>query len=259
MDITLGARSGMAAALTALALASAPPARAGNNWALPRDPALHKLTQQWAIVQQIAPGDKAMARMEFDSADRAIAHVSGFLGRRFSELPPSQATLPLTARDLLSIWAEPEETVQPGRSRPAHIASLRWVNRDDDLKLLDSILDGLKASAGAGFFILGGLTVTATAVAAAGLLAGILKLAYNALSKGAILSPRDYSVIAALFGQTSGLTDQQILDRLLSSEQDWTLEQVREHLEALGEIPSRSGKISLVWKSTNGRWRTAGV
>ena len=35
MDMTLRTRSGIAAALMALALAAAPPARAGNSWALP--------------------------------------------------------------------------------------------------------------------------------------------------------------------------------------------------------------------------------
>jgi len=200
-----------------------------------------------------------MGRTEFDSADTAIAHVSDILGRQLSAMAPTQPALSLVARDLLSIWAEPVETVQPGRSRPAHIAALRWVIRDDDLKLLDSILDGLKASAGAGFFILGGLTVTGTTVAAVSLLAGTLKLTYNAISKGVTLSARDYSVIAALFGQSGGLTDQEILDRLLTAEPNWTLEQVREHLVALGEMPSRTGKISLIWKSSDARWRTAGV
>jgi transposase-like protein len=38
-----------------------------------------------------------------------------------------------------------DKTVQEIASKPAHIAALRWVIRDDDLKLLDSILDGLKA------------------------------------------------------------------------------------------------------------------
>jgi hypothetical protein len=200
-----------------------------------------------------------MGRIEFDSADKAIAHVSDFLGRQLAETTPTPSGLSLAARDLLAIWAQPVETVQPGRSRPAHVAALRWVIRDDDLKLLDSILDGLKASAGAGFFILGGLTVTGTAVAAAGILAGTLKLAYNAASKGATLSASDYSVIAALFGQSVGLTDQEILDRLSTSEPNWTIDQVRERLAALGEMPSRSGKVSLVWKAADGRWRTAGV
>jgi len=136
---------------------------------------------------------------------------------------------------------------------------LRWVIRNDDLKLLDSVLDGLKTSAGAGFFVLGGLTVTGLTVATAGLFAGFLKLAYNAVSKGAILSSRDYSLIAALFGQSAGLTDQEILDRLIATEPGWTIEDVRERLTMLGETPSRSGKISLVWKSTDARWRTAGV
>ncbi len=200
-----------------------------------------------------------MGQIEFDSADKATAHISDLLRRQLSVTDPTSSAFPLAARDLLSIWAQQAETVQPVRGRPAHIAALRWVIRDDDLKLLDAILDGMKASAGAGFFILGGLTVTGTAAAAAAIFAGMLKLAYNALSKGATLSVPDYSVIAVLFAQSGGLTDQEILDRLSTSEPNWTIDQVRERLAALGEIPSRSGKISLVWKGADGRWRTAGV
>ena len=200
-----------------------------------------------------------MEQAEFDSSDKATECLSDLLTSKLSGTSPSAIPVDLVAQDLLSIWASPLETVQPGRSRPAHIAGLRWVIRNDDLKLLDSILDGLKASAGAGFFLLGGLTMTGTAVAAAGLLAGFLKLAYNASSKGAILDARDYSVIAAMFGHPAGFTKEEILERLSVKEPDWTIDEVGKHLDRLSETPSRSGKIALVWKSADEKWRTAGV
>jgi hypothetical protein len=200
-----------------------------------------------------------MEQIEFNSAEKVTEYVSNFLRQRFpkTSLPPE--ALSLVARDMSPIWEELSETVRPARSRPAHVASFKWVIRNDDLKLLDSVLDGLKASAGVGFFILAGVTVTGGTVAAAGILAGFLKLAYNAASKGAILSTRNYSIIATLFGQPAGLTDQEILDRLLTTEPSWTIEEIREGLTMLSEIPSRSGKISLVWKSADAQWRTTGV
>jgi hypothetical protein len=132
------------------------------------------------------------------------------------------------------------------------------VIRDDDLKVLDTILDGLKASAGAGFFVLADLKPTATVVAAAGLLAGLVKLAYNAVSKGVVLSPADYSLLAILSKHRDGLSEEQLLDKLQQTSPDWTAEKVAAALVDLSEAASRSGKIALAWKSA-GKWRLAGV
>jgi len=200
-----------------------------------------------------------MEQTEFDNAEKAAECVSNALQHKLSDILPSGVPLSLLARDLITIWVKQIETIQPKRSRPAHIAGLRWVIRSDDLKLLDSILDGLKVSAGAGFFILGGLTPTGTVVAAAGLFASFLKLTFNAVSKGAVLCPRDYSVIATLFGQSTGMTNQDILDHLSNVESDWTLTEIDERLTKLSEIPCQSGKIAMVWKSFDARWRTAGI
>jgi hypothetical protein len=201
-----------------------------------------------------------MTQVEFDRVGEASTYICDFLESRLPNGGLSSKDRLSLAGDLTSIWAESVKTVRPGLGSGAHIASLRWVIRDDDLKLLDSILDGLKASAGAGFFILAGRTVTGSTVAAVSILAAFLKLAYNALTKGAILSPRDYSVIATLFNETNGLTEKEILDRLLSSEPNWTAEQVTECVVKLTRLPSGSGKVTLVWKSDDdGRWRVTGV
>jgi hypothetical protein len=200
-----------------------------------------------------------MEQAEFNRAEDAIAYISEFLSRRLQDRSLSAGVSLLVAQDLVSIWAKPAETINPRRSSPAHLADLNYVIRNDDLKLLDSTLDGLKASAAAGFFILAGVGITGTAVATVGMLAGFLKLAYNAVTKGAILSKHNYSILAALFGEPAGLTDQAILDRLLTTEPDWTIEGIRDGLTMLTEVPSRSGKIAMVWKSTDARWRTTGI
>jgi hypothetical protein len=198
-----------------------------------------------------------MGDREFTRADDVIAFVASHLEGRLSDLPTSANAA--AAEQLSSIWSQPIQSVRPPGGRPAHIAALRWVIRDDDLKVLDTVLDGLKASAGAGFFVLTDLKPTAVVVAAVGLLAGVVKLAYNAASKGVVLSPDDYSIISALLKHKDGLTEEQLLEELRPADPGWTPEKTRSELARLAEAPSRSGKIALVWKTPDSKWRTTGL
>lgn len=199
-----------------------------------------------------------MSVREYTNADEVIVLIASHLAGKLSALPTPPGAMRLTATELSTIWSEPIQSVRPPGSRPAHIAALRWVIRDDDLKILDTILDGLKASAGAGFFVLADLKPTAAVVAAAGLLAGLVKLAYNAVSKGVVLSPPDYSMLAVLSKHGDGLSEEQLLEKLLQTGSDWTPEKIAAGLVNLSEAASRSGKIALAWKSA-GKWRLAGV
>lgn len=200
-----------------------------------------------------------MEAVEFDKNEDASAYLAGFLATRLSDSSVSSGSIPLLAQDLLSVWAVPVETVRPPNVRPAHIAGLKWVIRDEDLKVLDSILDGVKASAGAGFFAMAGITAVPHVVAGVGITAAFLKLAYNAVTKGVRLSPEDYSILATVIGKPSGLLAEEIYDRLAKVEPNWTVEAISQRLTSLTEIPNKSGKIALVWKSADNRWRTTGV
>ncbi len=193
----------------------------------------------------------------------ASTDVEGFLSAHIAgtqlgaALPASDCAL--LARELAPLWHEAVDTVRSPHARPAHVAGLRWVIRDEDLKLFDTILDGVKTSAGAGFFVLAGLTPIGATAAAIGIAAAFLKLIYNARKKGAFLSERDYSLIATLLSEPAGLTEEEILVRLSSAESGWTVAMVRESLAALADVSTASGRVSMVWKSADGRWRTAGL
>ena len=196
---------------------------------------------------------------EYMIADEAVTVIALYISQKMADSALPSGLYDVIAADLLPLWMKKAATVHPPGSRPTHVAALRWVIRDDDLRILDTVLDSLKVSAGAGFFVLPNIASTATIVAAAGLFTGIVKLAYNATSKGVALSPHHYSIISTLFGQRDGLTDEDLLSRLLRSQDDWTIDGVRAGLATLSEAPSRSGKIALVWKSADDRWRTTGV
>jgi len=200
-----------------------------------------------------------MTTDEYVDMDEAVMLITTHVQKKLADIGASSEFMPTVAGDLLSLWEEEVETVRVPGSRPTHIAALKWVIRNDDLKILDTVLDGLKASSGAGFFVLADRSISASIVAAAGLFAGVVKLAYNAVSKGVVLSSRDYSIIAALFDQDDGLTKEDLLSRLLLTQSNWTIDDVQTGLASLSETPSRNGKIQLVWKSADDRWRTTGV
>ncbi len=195
---------------------------------------------------------------QFDNVASAAAAVSGTLGSKLSAIVPGGMDSDVLARELIAIWSVPVETVQPRRNRPAHVARLRWVIRNEDLKLFDSVLDGLSASSAVGLFLSDSWD-KGSAVAIVAMLAKLLKLSYNAVKKGVVLDGRAFAVMAVLIQQSGGLTDEQILAHVSPKQDDWTLAQVRQVLAELGSAASRSGKIALVWQSTDQTWRTCDV
>jgi hypothetical protein len=69
--------------------------------------------------------------------------------------------------------------------------------RDDDLKILDALIDGLKAAAGAGFFLLVFTGPQATAAIAGVLMAGA-RLIRQLWTKSVSLSPDDHRILFIL-------------------------------------------------------------
>jgi hypothetical protein len=55
---------------------------------------------------------------------------------------------------VLPIWEEAQQIVRAPGAKGLQIPAIRWVIPDDDLRLFDAILDGVKAAAGTGFFFL---------------------------------------------------------------------------------------------------------
>lgn len=190
----------------------------------------------------------------FDNRDAAAAWVVASL-RSSDWLTVEDRAL--IASELLPLWQAPLDTVRPARGRPAHVAAFHWVIRDDDLKLLDSIIEGIKVAATAGFFLVP-LGSTALGVAVAGLATAFLKVAYNAWTRGVKLTPKDYALFASLKQSQAGVTVEDLAVKFGSQDEAWTPDAVRAGLTRLMEAPSPSGRIGLVWQ-TEGRWRVAGA
>ena len=99
------------------------------------------------------------------------------------------------------------------------VRRFKWVIQDDDLALLGSLGDGIKAAAAAGFFA----TATATAGAAltsaiTGIVIALFTLLRQALKKGAILDADEIAVLAVLASSGRALPAAQIAQALQRDE-----------------------------------------
>jgi hypothetical protein len=188
--------------------------------------------------------------------EEALRRVIGALEVKLEGLLPSAVPAHDLAAELMPLWKRPTETIAAPGSRPAWLPG-KIVVRDEDLKLLDAVLDGLKASVGVGFF-LSGAPAVASATAATGIAAVLIKLIYNAAMKGVALNGRSHAVLAALAAHRGGLTAVEIAELLAPDDPTLNTAAVNEILIGLSAAPARSGKVALVWEAS-GRWRTTGV
>jgi hypothetical protein len=172
--------------------------------------------------------------------------------RGFSD--QSQAAL---LSSLAPLWSEPSDPTAP-RTR-ASISALRWVIRDEDLKLLDAIISGITLSASAGFLLSAVVSPSAMSTAIINITVALMKLLYNAHQKGATLSKEDFALISLLKSKPDGLQEQEISSQLAAAGINCPPEELRRRLRSLLEVPTRSGKTALVWESAEHIWRSSGV
>jgi hypothetical protein len=91
------------------------------------------------------------------------------------------------------------------------IPGIRWVIKDSDLALFNSIIDSVKAAVPAGL-LAGSVTQGAILGSALGVMVIVLKSAHRALKKGVILTPLQYEVLVALRSTApSGVEKHQLL------------------------------------------------
>jgi hypothetical protein len=137
----------------------------------------------------------------------------------------------------------------------------RWIIKNDDLKFLESLLDGLKGAAAAGFFLLAGATPAATLAAVIGLAAMVFKIGRQALRKGRTLLPYEYGIVTVLCGHRDGLMLSELvmgLDHF--TRQKNNAEQVQDCLTRLKAINLADGTVvALVAEDAQGRWFAAGI
>jgi hypothetical protein len=194
----------------------------------------------------------------FETSESAITVIRAHLATHSKLMG---AELDAIAEGLLPTWEDRQAVVRPPGTSALMIGSLRWVIRDDDLRLLDSILDGLAVSAGAGFFLLPKVPLTEALSAVVGIVVALVKLGQQIRLKGIWLQPSEYAVLATLHhaGQ-SGLSDLTLLSSLNRQRKHWTRKTLSRQLEILTDKPANDGtKVALVYKFADGRWRTSGI
>jgi hypothetical protein len=148
--------------------------------------------------------------------------------------------------------------VPPGAA-PVLIPHFRWVIKNEDLALMDTIFDGVRSAASAGFFVVTGVGHVTEWAAIAGLVATIFKASRNAVRKGKVLEPDTYAVLSTVKA-IGPLSERTIFESLHSRDEKWTLEAVHSALVALKAMPMNSGEPrQLVSEDSAGEWRAAGL
>ncbi|WP_038610319.1 hypothetical protein [Pseudomonas alkylphenolica] len=192
-----------------------------------------------------------MSEVDTESEELATDVVSELLKPYFHDIADSDISA--LSHALLPLWLKPNKTCKSDSSMDASISTFRYVIRDEDLKLLDSILSGVSAAAAANF-MLSAFTPTITV----GLVSSFLKVLYNLKNKGVFLDQQSYAVLSALWPHKEGLTCHQIVYELAVKGIEMTPDTTLDKLNSLIDVPCGSGKVSLVW-TKNDIWRANGV
>lgn len=147
---------------------------------------------------------------------------------------------------------------------PGHLGFLvpryRWVVRDEDLRLVDSLF--ASASAVVGTNVLVG---SEAATAVVGVVAAVFTLFRAAYRKGAMLSEQETTLLVALKGIGSPNTVDALVAYLNgehgnASESEWTTERVKDLLESLERTRLQDGSVvALVERDGRGMWGIAGI
>jgi len=156
------------------------------------------------------------------------------------------------------VHEEKIESLPPGAA-PALSKRFRWVIRDDDLQWMDALLDGLKASASAGFFVMASAANPATWAAVVAILAVLFKVSRHAVKKGKRLDERLFDLIFTLH-ESEGAESEELLARLRERDATWTMDEIEAGLKVLGRMPMNDGTIrELVSQLPNRQWRVSGI
>lgn len=166
------------------------------------------------------------------------------------------------ATDILPLWEHAQQTA-PTPGRLSGFLPLRYVIPSHDLKIVETCCAVLSAAAGANFLIpqfASDPTIKSLAPAIVGVAVAVLKLLHN-LRLTVRLKPLDHAVVALLVAKNAnGLTTVQVFDALRPTWPDVSEQLLEARLTALTACATVSGtKTALVWKDSDGCWRTNGV
>jgi hypothetical protein len=136
----------------------------------------------------------------------------------------------------------------------------RWIIKDDDLQLLESLTRGAQAAAGAGFFA-AGMPSTTVVAAAVGVAVAVFKMIRQVLRKGARVEQRQREILLLLKANPKGMTADQLLAALnASAKANWSLAEVETELTKLEKVRLSDGTVvAFVAVATDRTWSCAGA
>lgn len=133
------------------------------------------------------------------------------------------------------------------------LPKIRYAIKNEDIKLLDAILDGLKAAASVNFFQ--GSPADKTIPAITGVIAALLKLGRDIL-KGVRLNSTELLLLVILKRDGASETND-LIEKLVSKK---VAIEEQELLKLLGNLSQKKSligtNVSLIAKTTDGRWVT---
>jgi hypothetical protein len=191
----------------------------------------------------------------FENQNAFTEHIVTALSARF----PSEELRQVGNLIAPDFTEKREPPPRPG-SAGLRVPVLRWIIKDDDLKLLESIFDGLKAGAAAGLIV--GEPTTATIVTGVvGIAAAAAKLGRQMLRKGRKLTELEYQVLAALSSAGNGMTETQLVAWMeITTRRTKSEAEIRDAINSLQSIALADGTLtSLVSRDAAGLLRAVGV
>jgi hypothetical protein len=186
--------------------------------------------------------------------------AASFYAHRCGTLAPLDDDQIVTLAETLELLSTVEVTPKrPPGATPALSKMLRYVVRDDDLNLFDSAIDAIKTSVSVGFFIAADFKNPAVWGAVTALLAGLGKLARNAVQKGKVLDPLSFQVLYTLkhLGETS---EKALLAALKRKDKTWTATILASTLGSLNQSRMNDHSVrELVYKTAVGNWQVGNI
>jgi len=190
------------------------------------------------------------------------AQAADFLVARYKPLFPEadEADIAALIRDVDVVTKEPDPAVPPPNATPVLVKRFRWVIRNDDLNLLDSVLEGLKGAATAGFFMAVGVSAPARWGALVGLAIAILKVVRGAVNHGKQLSAELFAVLAALKNCGPATSEELAAKLSVGDATKWNVAAVQSALESLKAMPMNDGTVrALVAQQPDKKWVVSGI
>jgi hypothetical protein len=184
---------------------------------------------------------------EFEQRADAVAFLAEAIGDRFDR-PEDAAAVAEVCAD--AFREQPDSGASEGAFDLVIITPIRWVIRNDDLKLFDAFFKAAGAAAGVNFFL-----AAATPAAIVGLLTAVFGVVRAVLKKGISLTEDQCRLLMALRGHGTPMSVSQVAGQLGLAE-----DEAKARLEALTKLRCRDGTVAaIVAEDGAGLWAPADV